>query len=135
EAGAMRAKLEEASSGPLDLKRGPGGLVDIEFATALLKLRARGLPVEIRDPGVVPALHALARAGHISRPAYTDLPTAYQLLRTLEARLRVVEGRAVSKIPDEPEARRALAKRLGYVDTSRRSAEAAFLQELAFHMK
>jgi glutamate-ammonia-ligase adenylyltransferase len=132
---AMRRRLEEAAPGELDLKRSPGGLLDIEFAVAALRLRARGEPRDVRDPGSVPALHALARAGLLSRAAYVDLLTGYQLLRKIEARLRIVEGRAVSMVPGDPAQRRALARRLGYVDTARRRAEVAFLDELRFHMK
>ncbi len=132
---SMRSKLEQAAQGPLDLKRAPGGLLDVEFAVAALKLRARGAPAEIREPGIVASLHALARAGLLVRPAYVDLLTGYQLLRKIEARLRIVEGRAVSRVPDDAAPRRALARRLGYVDTRRQTAEAAFESELAFHMR
>lgn len=129
----MRARLEGAATA-LDLKRGPGGLLDIEFATAYLRLLSRGEPREIRDPGVVPALHAAARAGLVSREAYADLLTGYQFLRKVEMRLRIVEGRAVSVLPEGP-ALRTLARRLGYVDTARKTAEAALLAECAFFGK
>jgi glutamate-ammonia-ligase adenylyltransferase len=132
---AMRARVEAAAGGPLDLKRAAGGLVDLEFATGFLKLRHRGEPASIREPGVIGALHALARAGLLPRAAYVDLLTGYQFYRKLEARLRVAEGHAVSTVPDDPVARRALALGLGYVDTRRRTAEAALLDELAFHLR
>jgi glutamate-ammonia-ligase adenylyltransferase len=132
---AMRARLEQAAAGPRDLKRSPGGLVDIEFAVAYAKLAARGAPPEILEPGVVPALHALVRAGLASREAHTDLLTAYQFYRTVEARLRIVDGRPVSVLPAETAALRALALRLGYVDTRRKRAEEALLAEHDYHAR
>ncbi|GIW72153.1 MAG: hypothetical protein KatS3mg102_1695 [Planctomycetota bacterium] len=128
---AMRARLEQAAAGPDDLKRGPGGLLDIDFACAFLRLRCRGSPPAVRAPGTVAALRALAAAGHLATDAFIDLLTGYQLLRTVELRLRLREGRRVCALPLEPAARRALARSLGYVDTRRRTAEDAMLQELA----
>jgi glutamate-ammonia-ligase adenylyltransferase len=128
----MRLRLEETATGPLDLKRAPGGLLDIEFIVACARLLAEGRPAEVREPGVVPALHALARAGRIERAAYVELLTGYQLLRKVEAKLRIAEGRPVSSVPDDERARAALARRLGYVDTPRRSAARAFIDELRY---
>ncbi|MFC1708191.1 hypothetical protein ACFL59_15470, partial [Planctomycetota bacterium] len=126
----MREKLEAAQRSPEDLKRGPGGLLDLEFLSAYLKLRHRGEPRAIRSPGIVGSLRALAEAGWLAADAYSDLLTGYQLLRKIESHLRLGSGRPVASLPTRPEELGRLARGLGYVDTRRRRAGAALLSEL-----
>ena len=55
---AMRHKLE-ATAGPRSLKRGPGGIVDVEFAVQLLQLKYGRTHPRILCPNVWDALEAL----------------------------------------------------------------------------
>ncbi|RME74605.1 MAG: hypothetical protein D6776_04980 [Planctomycetota bacterium] len=127
---AMRARLEAAARGRWDLKRMPGGLLDIDFLAAYLRLRERGEPEAARDPATLEALRALSEAGALPAQASTELLSAYAFLRTLELRLQLAEGRSVHTLPDAPAARRRLARSLGYADTRRYRAEEALQQEL-----
>ncbi|WP_435016473.1 bifunctional [glutamate--ammonia ligase]-adenylyl-L-tyrosine phosphorylase/[glutamate--ammonia-ligase] adenylyltransferase [Tundrisphaera sp. TA3] len=109
---AMRRKLEE-SRGPNDLKRGPGGLADIEFLAQYLQLvhAAEDGPARAN---VWEALDALTRAGRLAPDDGRDLLEAYEFLRTVEARLRVVHNRAAGDWPENVDDLARLARHLGY---------------------
>ena len=94
---SMRGKLE-ASRGPGDLKRGTGGLVDIEFLIQYLQ-RRHAEDTSLHQPNVWDALAALRRAGHLEGSAADELRDAYEFIRTVENRLRLQRNRAV---PDWP---------------------------------
>ena len=109
---AMRRKIEE-SRGPNDLKRGPGGLADVEFLVQYLQI--------VHAPADGPAhanaweaLEALTRSGRLAPEDGRDLLEAYDFLRTVEARLRVVHNRAAGDWPEKPDDLARLARRLGY---------------------
>ncbi len=71
----MRQRIEE-TFGPGNLKRGPGGLADIEFLVQMLELKHGARRAQVVVPGTLAALAALAEAGALratiansSRPA------------------------------------------------------------------
>jgi glutamate-ammonia-ligase adenylyltransferase len=84
----MRADMarHKPPAGPLDIKLGPGGLVDLEFAVHTLQLTNHvGL-----DPRLEVALAALAEAGLIDEQADPDLRLLSRMLVVL--RLVAAEG-------------------------------------------
>jgi [glutamine synthetase] adenylyltransferase / [glutamine synthetase]-adenylyl-L-tyrosine phosphorylase len=105
----MRARLE-ASATHGNLKRGPGGLVDIEFIVQMLQLKYGSDNPAVRVPGTHEALHALCRAGHLSTEDCDFFVDSYRFLRTLQSRLRLMSITARDDLPDEP---RELAKLAG----------------------
>jgi glutamate-ammonia-ligase adenylyltransferase len=128
---SMRARQIELAPED-DLKRGRGGLADIEFlASALALAHGRSRPA-LREPNTVRLLHALGEAGLIDATELVDLLTAYQHLRRIELRLRVAANRPESKVPAGAD-RRELALRLGYLDGGARKAEDHFDSELRYH--
>jgi [glutamine synthetase] adenylyltransferase / [glutamine synthetase]-adenylyl-L-tyrosine phosphorylase len=92
EVAAMRAKLE-GSTNPRSLKRGRGGLADVEFAVQLLQLRHGRDHPEVLKPNVWEALEVLAAVGVLSEPHAAALRDGYSFLRFVEARLRIVTDR------------------------------------------
>jgi len=108
---AMRRKLDAARSRH-DLKRGSGGLVDLEFVVQYLLLaHAAGHPDLLR-PNFWDALAALRRHGILSQLNHAELRDAYDFLRTVEGRLRLIHNRAVSQLPESPKELERLARRL-----------------------
>jgi glutamate-ammonia-ligase adenylyltransferase len=129
---AMRARLE-ASCAPGDLKRGVGGSVDIEFLVQYLQLvHARERP-EVLRPNVWEALDALRRAGVLGRGEHAELRDAYDFLRTVEGRLRLVHNRTGVEPPEAPEELARLARRLNYESSDPRAAADAFRADAARH--
>src|SRR5690606_9304616 len=61
----MRRRMEETAS-QKNLKRGPGGTVDIEFAVQMLQLKHAAMNSDVLVPGTLEALASLRAANFIS---------------------------------------------------------------------
>ena len=116
-----------------EIKRGPGGLRDIEFAVQLLQLvHGRG-DESLRVPGTLPALRALVAGGYVGRADGEALLRGYRFLRAVEHRLQLQGLRRTHTVPTEPAALRWLAAALGYAATPGRSAVEEFRAEWVTH--
>ncbi|MFR9778240.1 bifunctional [glutamine synthetase] adenylyltransferase/[glutamine synthetase]-adenylyl-L-tyrosine phosphorylase [Micromonospora sp. MS34] len=116
-----------------EIKRGPGGLRDIEFAVQLLQLvHGRG-DEALRVPGTIPALRALVAGGYVGRADGEALLRGYRFLRGVEHRLQLQGLRRTHTVPTEPAALRWLAAALGYQATPGRSAVEEFRAEWVTH--
>jgi [glutamine synthetase] adenylyltransferase / [glutamine synthetase]-adenylyl-L-tyrosine phosphorylase len=109
-----------------ELKLGPGGLRDIEFAVQLLQLVHGRADESLRDPGTLPALAALAAGGYVGRADATAMASAYRFLRRVEHLLQLRRLRRTHTLPEDPvvlrEIGRALSRmRLDPGDTRRDS--------------
>jgi glutamate-ammonia-ligase adenylyltransferase len=126
---AMRERLE-ASRSERDLKRGFGGIVDVEFLVQLFQLKfGRNLPA-LRTANTWDALDALRSAGLLSEEEYATLRASYDFLRLVESRLRIVHNRSLDELPEAPEDLEKLARRLGLEAGPGVSAGQRFLEEL-----
>jgi glutamate-ammonia-ligase adenylyltransferase len=93
------------SLGPgFDLKRGRGGIREIEFYAQIHQLIHGGREPGLRAAATLDALGALAGAGRIPAEAAADLAAAYRLFRTIEHRLQMVDDRQTHSIPADAEA-------------------------------
>src|ERR1700694_3372604 len=125
----MRERME-ASHGERDLKRGFGGIVDVEFLVQLFQLKyGRELPA-VRAANTWEALDALRGTGLLSTDDYAPLRAGYDYLRLVESRLRIVHNRSLDELPEDREDLEKLARRLGCEPTAEASAGARFLGEL-----
>ncbi|MCW3814214.1 bifunctional [glutamine synthetase] adenylyltransferase/[glutamine synthetase]-adenylyl-L-tyrosine phosphorylase [Micromonospora sp. DR5-3] len=116
-----------------EIKRGPGGLRDIEFAVQLLQLvHGRG-DESLRAPGTIPALRALVAGGYVGRADGEALLRGYRFLRAVEHRLQLQHLRRTHTVPTEPAALRWLAAALDYQATPGRSAVEEFRAEWVTH--
>ncbi|MGC5331128.1 bifunctional [glutamine synthetase] adenylyltransferase/[glutamine synthetase]-adenylyl-L-tyrosine phosphorylase [Micromonospora sp. DT62] len=116
-----------------EIKRGPGGLRDIEFAVQLLQLvHGRG-DESLRVPGTIPALRALVAGGYVGRADGEALLRGYRFLRGVEHRLQLQGLRRTHTVPTEPTALRWLAAALGHTATPGRSAVEEFRAEWVTH--
>ena len=112
----MRFRMEEGAR-PTNLKRGAGGVVDIEFVAQMLQLVHGGRDLPLRTSGTLPALVALHEAGLLGDERFAFLERSYRTLRAIEGRLRLLDAPARHDFPESPEERRKLALLLGYTDT------------------
>ncbi|HVJ81448.1 MAG TPA: bifunctional [glutamate--ammonia ligase]-adenylyl-L-tyrosine phosphorylase/[glutamate--ammonia-ligase] adenylyltransferase [Planctomycetia bacterium] len=127
EIAGMRKRLE-ASRDAGDLKRGTGGLVDVEFAVQLVQLKRGGRHPAILEPNVWKALGAIAEAGLWGAPRIAIFREGYTFLRRIESRLRIVYNVAREDLPDDPRDLRKLAVRIGGYDGP--DADRALLADL-----
>jgi glutamate-ammonia-ligase adenylyltransferase len=90
------------SFGPgFDLKRGRGGIREIEFYAQMHQLIHGGREPRLRPPATLDALAALAADGRIAEEDATFLGSAYRLLRTIEHRLQMVEDKQTHSLPTD----------------------------------
>ena len=110
-----------------DLKLGPGGIREVEFLVQALQLIRAGREPALRGRSLLPALAALARAGHVAQATADRLAAAYRALRRLENRVQMLGDQQVHGLPDDPLSRLRIARALGHADTD------AMLDELDGH--
>lgn len=116
-----------------ELKRGRGGIRDVEFAVQLLQLVHGRADPELRSPSTLPALRALAAGGYVGSDDATSLEAAYRFLRTVEHRLQLYEGEQTHTLPANREALSRLARVLGYRDRPSDTALDQFEVDMTRH--
>ncbi len=99
-----------------ELKLGPGGLRDIEFAVQLLQLVHGRTDERLRVPATLPALKALAAGGYVGRADAEDLATAYRFLRQAEHLLQLYQLRRTHTLPEDPAVLRRLGRAMSLSD-------------------
>ncbi|MBS0478414.1 MAG: glutamine-synthetase adenylyltransferase, partial [Proteobacteria bacterium] len=87
-----------------DLKRGRGGIREIEFFAQIHQLIHGGRDPALRSPATMDALDGLAAAGRIGVDEGEALKSAYVALRTTEHRLQMVDDRQTHALPRAQEA-------------------------------
>jgi glutamate-ammonia-ligase adenylyltransferase len=134
---AMKLRTEDilARKGLLDreVKRGRGGIRDVEFAVQLLQLVHGRQDPALRSPTTLAALGELADAGYVDLDDAVALEGAYRFLRTVEHRLQLVEGQQVHAVPTDAGARAHLARVMGHRDDAGATALGHFDAELRRH--
>jgi [glutamine synthetase] adenylyltransferase / [glutamine synthetase]-adenylyl-L-tyrosine phosphorylase len=112
---AMRRRVEEhirPDHAQREIKLGPGGLRDVEFAVQLLQLVHGRRDEALRSPSTLEALAALAKGGYVGREDGANLAASYRFLRLLEHRLQLQQMLRTHLMPspDDTDARRRLAR-------------------------
>ncbi|HEX2039644.1 MAG TPA: bifunctional [glutamine synthetase] adenylyltransferase/[glutamine synthetase]-adenylyl-L-tyrosine phosphorylase [Acidimicrobiales bacterium] len=129
---AMKARAEgevaKRGMAERELKRGRGGIRDIEFAVQLLQLVHGRHDDALRSPTTLDALAELTAAGYVDADDGRTLAGAYRFLRTVEHRLQLVDEQQVHAVPADTAARMHLARVLGYLDVGELDAELRRLQ-------
>lgn len=108
-----------------DLKRGPGGIREIEFLVQSLQLIRGGREPALRGRSLLPALQALVAAGQIAPDHGQALAEAYRFLRRLENRVQMLRDAQTHALPEGGEDRLRLALGLGYAGWQPLHAELA----------
>jgi glutamate-ammonia-ligase adenylyltransferase len=130
----MKARAEEMVArrglATSEIKRGPGGIRDVEFAVQLLQLVHGRHDPQIRDPSTLGALSELSEAGYVGGEDAAVFADAYRFLRAVEHRLQLVEEEQTHQVPTELAARQHLARVLGFRDDPSSAAAEKFDQAL-----
>ena len=99
-----------------DLKRGRGGIREVEFFAQTHQLIHGGRDPALRSGNTREALQALAAAGVFDPEVSRKLDEAYVLFRTVEHRLQMVEDRQTHELPKSAEAMDNVARLHGLED-------------------
>lgn len=96
-----------------ELKLGPGGLRDVEFAVQLLQLVHGRADTSLRSGTTLDALQALAAGGYVGREDAGRLDDAYRFLRAMEHRIQLYRLRRTHLVPVDEADQRRLGRSLG----------------------
>ncbi|MEU2915767.1 bifunctional [glutamine synthetase] adenylyltransferase/[glutamine synthetase]-adenylyl-L-tyrosine phosphorylase [Streptomyces massasporeus] len=95
------------------LKLGPGGLRDVEFAVQLLQLVHGRADTSLRSGTTLDALRALAAGGYVGRADAAQLDEAYRFLRSMEHRIQLFRLRRTHLVPEDEAELRRIGRSLG----------------------
>jgi [glutamine synthetase] adenylyltransferase / [glutamine synthetase]-adenylyl-L-tyrosine phosphorylase len=114
----LRMRMERELAGEdatrFNLKKGRGGLVDIEFLTQMLQL-AHGHRVRaLRQRGTLEAMKKLADARILKRAEYKLFAEGYLFLRRLDHRLRLERDQSIDAFEADAARLDGIARALGY---------------------
>ncbi|MFF1375592.1 bifunctional [glutamine synthetase] adenylyltransferase/[glutamine synthetase]-adenylyl-L-tyrosine phosphorylase [Streptomyces sp. NPDC058308] len=110
-----RRVIENIPVGEIDreLKLGPGGLRDVEFAVQMLQLVHGRSDPSIRSGSTLVALQALGAGGYVGRVDAAQLDDAYRFLRSLEHRIQLYRLRRTHLVPEGDADLRRIGRSLG----------------------
>ncbi|GAA2425505.1 bifunctional [glutamine synthetase] adenylyltransferase/[glutamine synthetase]-adenylyl-L-tyrosine phosphorylase [Actinomadura vinacea] len=115
---AMRRRVEthlnqRSAEAERQLKLGPGGLRDVEFAVQLLQLVHGRADEALRSPNTLEALTSLSQGGYVGRDDAAALTSAYRFLRRVEHLVQLHRLRRTHLVPDDAADLRRLGRALG----------------------
>jgi glutamate-ammonia-ligase adenylyltransferase len=113
----MKVRIEEyvRSRGKeaVEVKRGRGGIRDVEFAVQLLQLVHGRRDPRLREPNTLRALDVLSVEGYVAVADARALADSYRFLRTVEHRLQLARDTQTHELPTDEVALRRLARSMG----------------------
>jgi len=112
-----------------DIKRGRGGIREVEFYAQTHQLIHGGRNPSLRCQGTRETLDALAAAGLIGADDAQALGDSYDRLRQIEHRLQMVSDQQTHSLPKNPEALDSVARLDGLADGAALLAELAEITE------
>ncbi|HWH79126.1 MAG TPA: bifunctional [glutamate--ammonia ligase]-adenylyl-L-tyrosine phosphorylase/[glutamate--ammonia-ligase] adenylyltransferase [Candidatus Binatus sp.] len=114
----LRMRMEHELAGEdesrFNLKKGRGGLVDIEFITQILQLAHGHRLAKLHRRATLEALKALYDEKILKPAEYRLLADGYLFLRRLDHRLRLERDQSIDAFEAEPGRLDSIAKALGY---------------------
>ena len=123
----LRMRMEHELAGEdetrFNLKKGRGGLVDIEFLTQMLQLAHGHRLAGLRQRETLAALKALGARRYLKPQEYRLLADGYLFLRRLDHRLRLERDQSIDAFDAEPGRLDGIAKALGYAQPKHASSK------------
>ncbi len=110
--------FEHKADKEFDVKLGRGGIREIEFIAQALQLCYAGKDKWLRAPHTLISLSRLADRNLLSDAELTGLFAAYDFLRHLEHILQMENGLQTHSLPNDPEKRLLIAKRMRFAELS-----------------
>ena len=96
---------QNARIGPgYDLKRGRGGIREVEFFVQIQQMIHGGRDPSVRCPATLDAITALVAAGRLEEGTAEALTQTYRVLRTIEHRVQMVDDAQTHLLPGDPAA-------------------------------
>lgn len=114
----MKSQVEQIKADTLsrDIKRGFGGIREIEFFIQIFQLIYGGKEPLLRESSTLKVLHRLLQKGYIGFEDFQNLFESYIFLRTLEHRLQQLNDIQTHTIPTQDEELQIIARKMGFQD-------------------
>lgn len=112
--GKIDRSLKANGESLINVKKGYGGIREIEFFIQALQLIYGGRDKSIRSSSSILSLKKLYESRYINFEDFNILTRSYKFLRTIEHRLQMMDGRQTQLLPEDNFELSKVAKRLGY---------------------
>jgi len=129
----MERELAQEDHSQFNLKKGRGGLVDIEFLAQMLQLSYGNRYPSLRQRGTLKALRVLSELKILKQREYRLLSEGYLFLRRLDHRLRLERDQSIDILERESEKLQGVAQALGHKSRAKRNAGKQLLR--AYELK
>ena len=126
----MRKRVEKELGSPrgkYEIKRGTGGIMDIDFITHYLQLKHGYQYPELQTPSTRQALRQLEQSDILNNKQKSELLDAYDYLKKIESSLRVMDLKSISAFPQDPFKVHALSRAMGYINEDKDAAAGEFI--------
>jgi len=110
----MERELGNEKGGHLNLKQGPGGLVDVEFLTQMIAMRHGADIGDLTARSTIALIRALAEHGLLPSDDAVNLAADYRFLAHLENRLRIETDSPAWALTTDVTELTPLARRMGF---------------------
>jgi glutamate-ammonia-ligase adenylyltransferase len=100
-----------------DIKRGPGGIREIEFLVQTFQLLRGGREPGLQTPSIMKAIDSIARLQLLPRSSIDALLEAYRFLRRVENRIQALHDQQTHRVPAGQDGQR-VARAMGFEDTT-----------------
>ena len=115
--------------GKYDLKRGEGGVMDIDFLTHYLQLLYGSEDKTLRTTSTREALRKLTEVGKINKETSKFLLNAYDYLKVIEGHLRVFDMKSISTFSKDINKIEGLVRSTDYLDDNYQDAAKSFMDD------
>ena len=129
----VRLLVEQELAGgsdKIDIKRGKGGVMDIDFLTHFLQLAHGSEYPQLRNSSTRHVLRESAKLHLINDIDATGLLSAYDFYKKSEAALRVFDMKSTSSVPKDTKSLLPLTRALGFLDKEDSKAVAMYQDSL-----
>ncbi len=127
----MRELIEDTLGSPRhkhDIKRGAGGIMDIDFITHFLQLSHGKSHAQLQTGSTRVALQQLAELNYIDAKTAGSLLQAYNFLKQAELCMRLIDLKPNSTIPADHNQNAVLSRSMGYPEGGTEEFMTEFLQ-------
>jgi len=127
----MRKKVQEELGSPknkYEIKRGAGGIMDIDFITHYLQLLHGCKQQSLQTPSTRQALRNLSTKGLLDSSTCQELIEAYNFMKRIEGALRMFDMKSISAFSKQPSEIHSLARAMGYFNKDLTHSSELFLE-------
>lgn len=99
-----------------NIKRGPGGIREIEFINQTFRLIRGGQDQQLQNTNLLSTYKTIAAEEYLPTAIVKELTLAYIFLRNLEHRLQALADRQTQDLPSDPLSQARIAFAMGFAD-------------------